>query len=355
MLQVSKLKVFLALLLMGNTILFSASLGAKKFDVETGMVLFEISGKGQLTADINISIKGEGKLRFRDWGVEALLEEDYVEVTTGVLSNVNRVHLCKKFEEKQRFDVDFATEKILERPMPKGNFKEYYLKGLEKTGQETIAGYTCDVWESEGVKKCLYKGIPLLVERYLLGVYYQKKAVDVQLNIKPTPEKYALPNYPVEKFSLFKTNLKTKSLKPPKELSHIILNVSKELQKQLKMNHQSMDDLNEKQKQAILDKIGQSLFEKSKAFLPKFLETMKEARVCLQQVDSTSEANKCIADVVMMKKRISENVDNRIESWDDAQRAKVLDDFDENIATLDSKMKCIRASKNLSDLSRCMK
>jgi len=335
--------------------LFAASLGAKKFDVETGMVLFKISGGGQLTDDVNITVKGEGKLRFRDWGVEALVEEDYVEVTSGVLSNVHKVQICEKFEDKQRFDVDFDAEKILERPMPKGNFKEYYLKGLEKTGQETIAGYTCDMWEAEGIRKCLYKGIPLLIEHYLLGVYYQKKAVDVELNIKPSPSKCTLPNFPVEKFALFKTNIKTKSLKLPKELSQIILSVLKELNKHLKMNHQSMDDLNAQEKQAVLDKLGQNLFQKSKAFLPEFLETMKEARACLQQADSAPEANNCIADVIMLKKRISEDADNHIESWDDASREKILDDFDENIATLTSKMKCIRASKNLSDLSSCMK
>ena len=158
----TKFKTLFLFFIMGSTLLFSANLSGKKFDVETGMVTFEITGAGQITDDVNISIQGKGKLRFRDWGVEALLEEDYEEVTTGRLNNINKIQICEKFERKQRFDVDFDTEKILERPMPKGNFKEYYLKGMQKTGEEKIAGYTCDVWEGKGMKNVFTKGYRFL-------------------------------------------------------------------------------------------------------------------------------------------------------------------------------------------------
>ena len=350
-----KLKVLFSFLILGNTLLFSAGLGEKKFDVETGMVRFEISGGGQFTDDINISIKGEGKLRFRDWGVEALLEENYEERTVGAVKNINKIHICEKFENKQRFDVDFETKKILERPMPKGNFKDYYLKDMEQKGQETIAGYTCDIWEGKGTRKCLYKGIPLLVENYVLGFYYQKKAVDVKLDIVASPAKCALPDFPVEKFALFKTNIKTKSIKPPKEFSQVILSVSKEMYRYLEENQITEDDLNEHQKRILIDKLGQNIFETQKKFLPKFLESMKKARACLQQVETAVEANVCIADVIALKKQISGDVDNKIDNWDEVNRNKVLDTFDDNIIFLESKMKCIRAAKTISDLSVCVK
>jgi len=350
-----RLKTLFLFFLMGNTLLFSASYHSKKFDVETGMVRFEISGGGHFTDDINISIKGEGVLRFRDWGVEALIEENYEERTVGAVKNINKIHICEKFENKQRFDVDFETEKILERPMPKGNFEEYYLKDMVKNGQETIAGYTCDIWEGKGIRKCLYKGIPLLVENYLLGFYYQKKAVEVKLNITASPEKCALPDFPVEKFSLFKTSIKTKSIKPPKEFSQVIRSVSKEMYRHLEESQLTEDDLNEHQKRILIDKLGQNIFEAQKKFLPEFLESMKKARVCLQQAETTEEANVCIANVIALKKRISGDADNKIESWDEENRTKVLDTFDDNIIFLESKMKCIRASKTISDLSVCVK
>ena len=355
MLYLKRCKHVFLFFYLSSTMLFSAGLGEKKFDVETGMVRFEISGGGHFTDDINISIKGEGLLRFRDWGVEALVEENYEERTVGAVKNINKIHICEKFENKQRFDVDFETEKILERPMPKGNFKDYYLKDMVKNGQETIAGYTCDIWEGNGVRKCLYKGIPLLVENYLLGFYYQKKAVDVKLNITASPSKCALPDFPVEKFSLFQTSIKTKSIKPPKEFSQVILSVSKEMYKHLEESHLTEDDLNEHQKRILINKLGQNIFEAQKKFLPKILESMKKARVCLQQAENTEKANVCIAEVIALKKQMSGDIDNKIDSWDEGNRTKVLDTFDDNIIFLESKMKCIRASKTISDLSVCVK
>jgi len=355
MLYLKRCKRICLFFCLGSTMLFSAALGEKKFDVETGMVRFEISGDGHFTDDINISIKGEGLLRFKDWGVEALVEENYEERTVGAVKNINKIHICEKFENKQRFDVDFETEKILERPMPKGNFKDYYLKDMEKKGQETIAGYICDIWEGKGVRKCLYKGIPLLVENYLLGFYYQKKAVEVKLNITASPEKCALPDFPVEKFSFFKTSIKTKSIKPPKEFSQVIRSVSKEMYKHLEESQFTEDDLSEHQKRILIDKLGQNIFETQKKFLPELLESMKTARVCLQQAETTEEANVCIANVLALKKQISGDVDNKIDSWDEANRTKVLDTFDDNIIFLESKMKCIRAAKTISDLAVCVK
>jgi len=347
----AKFKILFLFFLMGNTLLFSANYHSKKFDVETGMVTFEISGAGQIADDVNINIKGEGKLRFRDWGVEALLEEDYEEITTGVLNDINKIQLCEKFENQQRFDVDFDTEKILERPMPKGNYKEYYLKGMHKTGQEKIAGYTCDVWEGQGVKKCLYKGIPLLLEHYIFGIYYQKKAVKVDLDIVPSPSKCTLPNFPVEKFGLFKTNIKTKSIKLPRELSQVIVSIQKEMHKIVK----NEDGLTVAQKRVLLDKMGQNIFEKQKKFLPELLATMKKSRMCLQQIESKDEANACLSTVVEMKSKVSKDVDNTMDAWSPEKKDKILNHFEDYISFLESKMKCIRASQNISDLATCMK
>ena len=348
-----KMKRVFLFLILGTSLLYASN--SKKFDVESGMVIYNINGGGKLTNDINISIKGEGKLRFKDGGVVALVEENHDELTTGAIRDLNKVQICEKFEDKQHFDVDFGTEKILERPIPKGNFKEYYLKDLVKTGQEEIAGYTCDVWEGKGIKKCLYKGIPLLSENYLWGIYYQKKAVKVKLNIDVSPSKCLLPDFPLEKFALFKTNIKTKSVKLPNELSSVIVHVSKTLRKSLKESKLSEDELTDQQKQVWLDKLGQNIYERQMIFLPKMLLTMKKARVCLQQTEHLNDANTCLLDVINMKKKISQNENNMIVTWNEVEKNKVMDEFDTNISLLESKMKCIRGAKNISDLSHCMK
>ncbi len=350
----SKSKKIILLFLSFLTAL-AAGTAEKKFDIETGMVIYKISGGGKLTNDVNLTIKGKGKLRFKNWGVVALIEENYEESTSGAINNINKVQRCVKLEDKQRLDVDFDNKKILERKMPKGNFQTYITKDLVKKGQEEISGYTCDIWEGHGVRKCIYKGIPLLVENYLLGVYYQKKATQVTFNIDKNVSACSIPNYPVEKFALFKTSIKTKTKKLPKELSKILESVSEEMNKKLINSKIAEDSLTLKQKRVWLDKVGQNIFEKQKEFLPQFLLSMKKARVCLQQADNWIQANVCVENVIQLKAELTEDKQNNIELWKGKEKIKVLDQFDENIFLLESKMKCIRASQNITDLSNCMK
>jgi len=321
------------------------------------MVLYTISGGGKLTNEVNLTIKGKGKLRFKDWGVVALIEEDLEEITSGAIHNIDKVQRCKKLEDEQQLDVDFDNKKILERKMPKGNFQTYITKDLVKKGQEEIAGFICDIWEGYGVRKCIYKGIPLLVENYLLGVYYQKKASSIRFDINTSTSevKCSIPNYPVEKFALFKTSIKTKTEKMPQEFSKIIVLVSKNMNKEMKNSRISEDTLTPEQKRVWLDKIGQNIFEKQKKFLPQFLLSMKKARVCLQQADNWIQANICVKDMIQLKAELTKDKQNNIELWKGEEKDKILDQFDDNILSLESKMQCIRSSQNITDLSNCMK
>jgi len=350
-----KVKSIFLFFVLWSVMLFSAGIAEKKFDIEKGMVRYDISGGGKLTNDVNLTITGKGKLRFKDWGVVALIEEDIEEITSGAINNINKVQRCAKLEDKQRLDVDFENKKIQERKMPKGNFKTYITKGLVKKGQEEIAGHTCDIWEGYGVRKCIYKGIPLLVENYLLGVYYQKKATYVTFNIDTTASACSIPNYPVEKFALFKTSIKTKTKKLPKELSKILEIVAEDVNKELKNTKIPEESLTAKQKSIWLNKIGQNIFEKQKEFLPQFLLSMKKARVCLQQADNWIQANVCVENVVQLKAELTKDKQNNIEQWKGKEKLEVLDKFDENIFLLEAKMQCIRASQNITDLSACMK
>lgn len=340
---------------LGSMTVLLAQADQKKFDVESGMILYTVSGGGQLTEDLNLTIKGKGKLRFKDWGITALIEEDYEEIISGTLQNIETIQKCEKLEDKQRFDVNFKTKKILERQMPKGNFQAYSTKDLVKTGQEEIGGYTCDIWEGIGVRKCIYKGIPLLVEHYLLGTYYRKKASSITFGINTSAADCSIPDYPIQKFALFKTHSKTKSKKLPQEFSKILISVGKDMQKQLSVNEIIEDNFTPEQKRVWLDKISQNVFEKEKLFLPQFLLSMKKARVCLVQADNWIQANVCVEDVVQLKAQLTKDRENNIEQWKGEEKEKVLSDFDEKISLLESRMKCIRGSKNITDLSSCMK
>ncbi len=351
----NKITVILLFLCLGSMTLLLAQTEQKKFDVQSGMILYTISGGGRLTEDVNLTLQGNGKLRFKDWGVVALIEENFEEIISGALQNIETIQRCEKLEDKQRFDVDFKTKKIFERKMPKGNLQDYVTKDLVKTGQEKILGHTCDLWEGVGVRKCIYKGIPLLIEHYLLGTYYRKKASSIRFDIDTATADCSIPNYPIQKFALFKTHSKTKSKRLPQEFSKILISVGEEMHKQVSIEEIEEDNFTPAQKRVWLDKIGQNVFNKEKLFLPKFLLSMKKARVCLAQADNWIKANACVENVVQLKTQLTKDRANNIEQWKGEEKDNVLNSFDENISLLESRMKCIRASKNITDLSNCMK
>jgi hypothetical protein len=81
---------------------------------------------------------------------------------------------------------------------------------------------------------------------------------------------------------------------------------------------------------------------------------MKRARECLQGADDSIEANVCIEELNIFKAKMVKEDKNHIDTWNKKEKNRILDEFDENIAVLESRMKCIRAAKNISDLSSCM-
>jgi len=347
----AKLIVFFFLIL--NSFLH-ASAEEKKYDIKSGMIEYMISGGGALTPETNLTIEGKGKLRFKEWGKVELFEEAVEEVTSGAIKNIETTQVCKKISHDQKMDVDFKNKKIMERQIPKGK-NSTLTNGLVRTHQKEIAGYKCDMWEGGGIRKCIYKGIPLLIEYGLLGISYQKKAISVTFDINTSLNQCTIPSYPVQKFALFKTNIKTQSKKLPKEFSKRLLEISKKFQKELKENNLTEEDLPLKKRKVWLEKIGENIFQKQKKLLPEFLLSMKKTRVCLQQASNWIEANSCLEDVVGIKERLMKNRHSSIELWKGEEKQKVLDEFDTSISLLESKMQCIRSAKNITDLSSCMK
>ena len=344
-------KISLLFFLISSSLLFSTDYGEKKFDIKTAMVIFKISGKAQLADDVNLTIEGKGKLRFKDWGVVTLLEESYIEVTKGTINNISKIEIVKKFENNKHYDVDFINKKTLERPMPKGSFRDNILKGLIKGGKEIIAGVECDIWEGKGVKKCIYKGIPLLVEHYVLGNYYQKKAIKIKLDVEPSPIKCKLPNFPIEKFALFTTNMKTKTVKLPIEISELIIHILNKINK----DNIVIDKITTPKKRDLLNILGENIYKKQYSLLPKYLKTMKEARVCLTQSKDSKKFDECLLPLTLIEKQIRLNNQYYIDNWSQENQQIISNLIDDNIFTLQSKMKCIRGSKNIFDLSKCMK
>jgi len=345
MFKIHKIIVAFLLLYTGASSLFANDNQTEEYKLKSGVVIYSISGGGVLAPDLNLTITGEGKLRFRDWGKVALVEEQIEESTSGAFRNIEKFTKCIKYDKRQQFNVDYDQEIILERPIPKGRGLEDLTVGMLPHGKEVIAGRNCEVWAKEGVRVCLYKGIPLLIEKELFGIHYEKKALWVEENIDVATEQCSIPNFPVQKIALFKTSIKQK--KGYAEVSKYLSKILDEISGKSSLNIK-------KHKQYYLDRLGQHIFERQKALLPKMLESMKRARECLQGADDSLEANDCIEEINRFKAKMVKEDENNIDTWDVAAKNKILDEFDENIAVLESRMKCIRAAKNITDLSSCM-
>jgi hypothetical protein len=322
----------------------------KLYDVPEAMVTYKISGGGVLTPDVNLTLEGKGKLWFKRWGAVEFRERYVVERISGALHYISRDEMCRKRLQKQILDVDFKHRKIRERPLPKGKEIPDIKQGLSPSGQQMVGNVVCTMWEGDGIKHCIYKGIPLFTEYRVLGIYYREEAIDVSFDINVSEESNcSVPDYPVEKFALFTGNFKTDSKKRIKPFSVRL----KEILEQLHKKGKSSEELSDKERKVLLEEIGEPVFEKQKVLLPKLLQTMKKSRACLVQADSTAVANQCLKSLAALKANFSDDILIRIEEWEKESKT-VLERFDESIVSLQSKMKCIRGAKNLDDLSLCM-
>jgi len=323
----------------------------KIYDLPKAMVRYTISGGGVLSDDVNMTLKGEGKLRFREWGAVELVEMQIEEKTVGSLHYRMQKRTCEKRQKKQILDVDFENKKIRERPLPLGKRRTDPTEGLVRSGQQMVANVVCDMWEGVGIRKCLYKKIPLFTEYHALGLFYREEAREVYFDINATEHSACnVPSYPVEKFSLYTTNFKTKNNKLPREFSKRLLKIIE----QIKAKGGDEEKLSEKERRVLINMIGEPLFQSQKHLLPKLLETLKRTRACLVQAEKTTVANACLYDLIQMKSYFTGNSHNTIENWEH-EREVILDTFDENIVVLQSKMKCIRGAKHFSDLAACMR
>jgi hypothetical protein len=104
------------------------------------------------------------------------------------------------------------------------------------------------------------------------------------------------------------------------------------------------------------DDLAKDIFEKQKALLPKLLEEMREARVCLEDVDYRDDANNCLSKLVAIEEEMNgeKSKERKISSWTDSIRKKTLDELEESIMDMRRRMPCIRRSRNFEDLSECM-
>ncbi len=193
----------------------------KRYQVPSGVVEYKIDINGNMGVG-RVSGHGVSKLYFKDWGAVELQEEQFEQTTAIKMFGQNQVqkdktHKMSKLDNGVSYSVDFKAKKIYKMQDPAMGFFKSFAKGdvagsveemmksmgAKKTGTEKILGYPCDVWDMNGVKIWMYKGVPLKSATNIGGIKYVSEAVKAEFGGK-VPEKYfRLPDYPITDNPMF--------------------------------------------------------------------------------------------------------------------------------------------------------
>ena len=348
------LKMILLSTCVGSVVLLNAEAVSHPFEVESGLVIYKISGGTQLTPETNLSISGNAKLRFKEWGDIRLEVENGMVLTTGAIKHKQYIKRLEKQTKDTVITADYKNEQLLERK--KGSGKENDLdetKGLIKLGEENVAGITCTVWEGPGIKKCIYKGIVLKSESHVYDVSYVKVATEVLFDINTSAEECEVPDYPKQEFALFKDKIKTKNMYKVDNFCKVLKNVADDI-KDNNVSYHANNFADEK-RQKFINHISQDIYKRQKELLPALLFSMRKMRECLQTVENPFSANNCIEDFSRMKIHLGTEEDDFIILWDEKRKNTMLDKIEDELIELQSRIPCVKRSKNITDLSTCMK
>ena len=348
------IKTILLSACMGGVTLLHAEPVSHPFEIESGMVIYEIYGGTQLTAETNLSIKGNAKLRFKEWGEIRLEEESGMVLTTGAIKHKQYVKRLEKQTKDSVITADYKNEQLMERKKVKG--KENYedeTHGLVKTGQQSVADILCDIWEGPGVKKCIYKGIVLKSESHVFDVSYVKVATEALFDINASDEECEVPDYPIQEFALFKDKVKTKNQYKVDNFCKVLKDTADEL-KDNNITY-SANNIADEKRQKFINYISKDIYKRQKELLPALLLSMKKMRECLQTGENPFEANQCIESFSRMKVQLGTEEDDYIILWDDKRKDALLDKIEDELIDLQSRIPCVNRAKNITDLSTCMK
>jgi len=179
----------------------------KMYELQSGIVEYEISSGGSMMG-VKTSTKGTKTLYFKDWGNVNLMREIKTVEINGKGKSENSL---AKFENGIVYSVDEEEKIIMKMDMKDavnamGQGKSSMTQtgremmqqmGGKKVGEESILGYSCEVWEFQWGKVWGHKGIPLKTQSTMMGISQQEIAKKVQFGVTVPASKFVLPNYPI--------------------------------------------------------------------------------------------------------------------------------------------------------------
>ena len=171
----------------------------------SGIIEYTITGGGNMMG-IQTQIDGKSKMLFKEWGKIELHDETSKSV---IMGREEVTHQTTKIDHGKVYIVDYE-QKIIHQydhtMLIQSEYKEFAKSAKEvilsmngsKTGEETILGYICEIWEAKHMKLWLHKGIMLKSKVRIMGRTHTTEATNIQFNISVSDEDLKLPDFPIE-------------------------------------------------------------------------------------------------------------------------------------------------------------
>jgi len=311
----------------------------KRYEPFSGKIIYKIYMRGEMDGAIR-EIKGSKKRIFDQYGMREL-EDEHTTLKISLVGHEqhHKVHSLTLRDGNDLKVVDFQKKQILHTTLPymalviqiaqnnmtRGNEAMMRRAGGKKVGTKVIAGYRCDKWEFPGTEMCVYRGIPLEIEREIGGIVRHEEATFAQLDVPISSDEYTLPDFPVVEMPSDKAPITEvmEAVSPVKRFNPI------------KSHQPEMSASDE----AVYTSIRQQSLRR--------IASMKRLYKCLKQSDDLKQSNEC-------GKKYAEEIGEAYvpgELWNSSVRAMVLLSLERALQI----GQCLKEAKNLKELVECEK
>lgn len=200
----------------------NAQEGPKRYEIKSGIVKYSYSTTGKV---VGSSITGSGteSLYFKEYGAVELQEVITKQLTrTKIFGTENteteHTHSMLKLDNGTSYSVDYDQKKIYQHQdmamnaimafQPNADAgaagkQLFESMGGKKIGDESILGYSCEIWLLSGVKLWIYKGIMLKSTATVMGITSTTLAQSAEFNISVSDAYFKLPDFPIQKQESF--------------------------------------------------------------------------------------------------------------------------------------------------------
>ncbi len=195
----------------------------KRYEVKSGIVKYTNTISGKILGG---KVKGSGteNLYFKNWGAVELKEVQSAQTTTmkffgKVKTETTSTHAINKLDNGESYLADFdkkityvgrdlAMDMFKKSGTDAGKTGKNMLEsvGGKIIGNENVLGYNCDVWDINGAKQWMYKGVVLKLDITVFGIRTLTVATSAKFDVSVAASNFKLPDFPIQKMEGFMDN-----------------------------------------------------------------------------------------------------------------------------------------------------